>query len=67
MHGVTRTITLHAQLLGAAENQISRWRITTAPLKRGEFGLSWSKSVEAVSMIGDEVTVTIEIAATRAQ
>jgi polyisoprenoid-binding protein YceI len=56
-----------AMLLGAAENQISHWRITTAPLKRGEFGLSWSKSVEAVSMIGDEVAVTIEIEATRAQ
>jgi polyisoprenoid-binding protein YceI len=67
MHGVTRTITLHAQLLGAAENQISHWRITTAPLKRGEFGLSWSKSVEAVSMIGDEVAVDIQIEAARAK
>jgi polyisoprenoid-binding protein YceI len=67
MHGVTRTITLHAQLLGAAENQMSRWRITTAPLKRGEFGLSWSKSVEAVSMIGDEVAVDIQIEAARAK
>ena len=67
MHGVTRTITLHAQLLGAAENQISRWRITTAPLKRGEFGLAWSKSVEAVSMIGDEVSIDMEIEAVRVQ
>jgi polyisoprenoid-binding protein YceI len=67
MHGVTRTITLHAQLLGAAENQISHWRITTAPLKRGEFGLSWSKSVEAVSMIADEVAVDIQIEAARAK
>lgn len=67
MHGVTRTITLHAQLLGAAENQISHWRITTTPLKRGEFGLSWSKSVEAVSMIGDEVAVDIQIEAARAK
>jgi polyisoprenoid-binding protein YceI len=65
MHGVTRTITLHAQLLGVPGNQMSRWRITTAPLKRGEFGLSWSKGVEAVSMIGDEVAVTIEIEAAR--
>jgi polyisoprenoid-binding protein YceI len=65
MHGVTRTITLHAQLLGAAENQTTRWRITTAPIKRSEFGLAWSKSVEAVSMIGDDIAVDIQIEATR--
>lgn len=63
MHGVTRTITLHVQLLGGADDQTSRWRITTAPIKRSEFGLSWSKSVEAVSMIGDEVAVDIEVEA----
>jgi polyisoprenoid-binding protein YceI len=67
MHGATRTITLHAQLLGAAEGQTSRWRITTAPIKRSEFGLVWSKSVEAVSMIGDDVAVDIQIEAARAK
>jgi polyisoprenoid-binding protein YceI len=67
MHGLTRTITLHAQLLGAADDQTSRWRITTAPINRSEFGLSWSKSVEAVSMIGDEVAVDIQIEAARAK
>lgn len=66
MHGVTRSTTLHVQLLGATESQTSRWRITTVPIKRSEFGLTWSKSVEAVSMIGDEVAVTIEIEAARA-
>jgi polyisoprenoid-binding protein YceI len=67
MHGVTRTITLHVQLLGEVESQTSRWRITTAPIKRSEFGLAWSKSIEAVSMIGDEVAVDIEIGAERAK
>jgi polyisoprenoid-binding protein YceI len=71
MHGVTREITLRVQLLGmpesAGKNQTTRWRVTTAPIKRSEFGLSWSKSVEAVSMIGDEVAVTIEIEAERAK
>jgi polyisoprenoid-binding protein YceI len=67
MHGLTRTITLHAQLLGAADDQISRWRITTAPIKRSEFELVWSKSVEAISMIGDEVAVDIQIEAARAK
>jgi polyisoprenoid-binding protein YceI len=69
MHGVTRAITLNIQLLGdpgsAAKDQTTRWRVTTAPLKRSEFKLSWSKGVEAVSMIGDEVAVEIQIEAVR--
>jgi polyisoprenoid-binding protein YceI len=67
MHGVTRAITLHAQLLGAAENQTTRWRIATAPIKRSEFGLTWSKSIEVVSMIGDDVAVDMQIEAIRAK
>lgn len=71
MRGVMREITLHVQLLGAPEsagkNQTTRWRVTTAPIKRSQFGLVWSKSVEAVSMIGDEVAVDIQIEATRAK
>jgi polyisoprenoid-binding protein YceI len=70
MHGVTRAITLNVQLLGdpgsAAKDQTTRWRVTTAPLKRSEFKLGWSKGVETVAMIGDEVAVDIQIEATRA-
>ncbi|HEX4640466.1 MAG TPA: YceI family protein [Chthoniobacterales bacterium] len=60
MHGVTREISLNVQLLA---NPIPRWRATTAPLRRSQFGLAFSKSVETVSMISDEVAVEIEIAA----
>lgn len=71
MHGVTRPITLNIQLQGdpgsAASGQTSRWRVTTAPLKRSEFKLGWSKGVETVSMIGDEVAIDIQIEATRAK
>jgi polyisoprenoid-binding protein YceI len=71
MHGVTRAITLNVQFVGdpasAAKNSTTRWRVTTAPLKRSEFKLGWSKGVEIVAMIGDEVTVDIQIEATRAQ
>ena len=69
MHGVTRPITLNVQLLGdpqsAAKDQATRWRVTTAPLKRSEFKLGWSKGVETVSMIGDDVAIDIQIEATR--
>jgi polyisoprenoid-binding protein YceI len=64
MRGVTRAITLNVQLLPGAEN--GRWRVTTAPLKRSQFGLVFSKSAETVSMIADEVAVEIEIEASRA-
>jgi polyisoprenoid-binding protein YceI len=57
MHGVTREIRLSVQLVG------SRWRVTTAPLKRSQFGLVFSKSAETVSMISDDVAIDIEIEA----
>ena len=69
MHGVTRPITLNVQLLddaeSAAKNPTTRWRVTTAPLKRRDFKLGWSKGVETVAMIGDEVSVDIQIEAVR--
>ena len=66
MHGVTRRITLHVQLLNRAENR-TRWKVTTAPLKRRDFGLMFGGTTEAVSGIGQEVTINIEIEARRAQ
>ena len=62
MHGVTREITLNVQL---ASNAGTRWRVTTPPLRRSEFGLVFSKSAEMVSGIADEVAVDIEIEAAR--
>jgi len=59
MHGVTREITLNVQLLS---NYGGRWKVTTAPLRRSQFGLVFSKSAETVSGIADEVAVEIEIA-----
>jgi polyisoprenoid-binding protein YceI len=57
MHGVTRSIVLNVQFLA------NRWHVTTAPLKRSQFGLVFGKSAETVSMIADEVAVDIEIEA----
>ena len=71
MHGVTRAITLQVQLLSdpdaLGKNPTSRWRASTAPLKRSEFGLVFSKSAETVSMISDDVAIDIEIQAARAK
>lgn len=60
MHGVTREITVNVQMLS---NDGSRWRVTTPPLRRSQFGLVFSKSAEMVSGIADEVAVDIEIGA----
>jgi polyisoprenoid-binding protein YceI len=62
MHGVTREITLNVQLVSSPG---TRWRVTTAPLRRSEFGLLFSKSAEMMSGIADDVAVEIEIEAER--
>lgn len=69
MHGVTRPITLKVQLLGdsesAAKNSTTRWRVTTAPLKRSDFGIG--KGTGGEWMIGNDVAVEMEIEAARAR
>jgi len=54
------------QLLDSGENK-TRWKVTTAPLKRKEFGLLFGGTAEAVSGISQDVTVSIEIEARRAE
>lgn len=66
MHGVTRSIVLHVELLNSPSNERTRWRVTTAPLKRNDFGLLFGGTTEAVSGIGQDVAVNIEVEASRA-
>ena len=69
MHGVTRTITLHVKLLtpAAGEARQSHWQVTTEPLKRRDFGLTFGSTAETVSGIGQEVSINIDIEARRAR
>jgi polyisoprenoid-binding protein YceI len=70
MHGVTKQIALRAKFLGAITDnsgEITRWQITTGPLKRSDFGLVWSPTTERISMIGEEVNIAITIVAVRAK
>jgi len=69
MHGVKKEITLHVKFIGMKgpdAAQRSRWHVTAEPIKRSEFGLRWSQTVESVSMIGDTVSATMEIEAVKA-
>jgi polyisoprenoid-binding protein YceI len=64
MHGVTREIVLHVQMLPAG-NERTYWKVSTAPLNRRDFNLMFSGTAEAVSGIGKEVAVSIEISSAR--
>ena len=70
MHGVTKEITLHAKFLGKGKGMdggaISGWEVTADPIKRADYGLTWSKTVEGTAVVGDEVRVTIEVEADKA-
>lgn len=67
MHGVTREITLHVKFLGKGTGmggkQISGWQVTTDPIKRSEYGLTWSKAIEGTSVVGEEVSISIDVEA----
>jgi polyisoprenoid-binding protein YceI len=60
MHGMTREITLSVQMISS---DARRWKVSTAPLRRSEYGLVFSKSAETVSMISDDVAIEIEVEA----
>ncbi len=70
MHGVTKEITLHAKFLGKGkgmgEKSISGWQVTPDPIKRSEYNLSWSKAVEGTAVVGEDVTISIDIEAVKA-
>lgn len=66
IHGVTKEVTLRVQLLGKAKGPDGTpqtgWE-ATAKINRSDFGLKWDKLVEGVSMVGDEVEITLQIEA----
>ncbi|MGI8889459.1 MAG: YceI family protein [Chthoniobacterales bacterium] len=71
MHGVTKEITLHAKFLGKGtglqSKPISGWQIIPEPIKRSDYGLNWNKAVEGTAVVGEEVTVSIDVEADKAQ
>ncbi len=70
MHGVTREITLRVKFLGKGKGMgghaISGWQVTAGPVKRSDYGLTWSKTVEGTAVVGQDVEVTIEVEADKA-
>jgi len=71
MHGVTKPITLRVKLLtplkDVNEKSTTHWEVTTDPLKRRDFGLMFSPNLEAISGIGQEVAISIDIEAVKSR
>lgn len=67
IRGVTKPVTLSGQFLGAAKDPWGNQRVgftATGKIKRADFGLTWNKAMESGGVVvGDEVTLTIELEA----
>ena len=66
VHGVEKLVVLDLEILGVAKdpwgNVIASFTATTK-VNRKDFGLTWNKAVETGQLlVGEEVTITLEIA-----
>jgi polyisoprenoid-binding protein YceI len=66
LHGITKPVTLHVTFLGKGPGMMggvtTGWEATTS-LKRSDFGLTWSKTIEGTQLVGDDVSIDLEITA----
>jgi len=71
LHGVTRPVVLDVTTTGAEVKgmfgETRRGYAATTRIDRRAFGLSWSKAVEAGPVVGDEVTIQLDLSLTRDQ
>jgi polyisoprenoid-binding protein YceI len=70
IHGVTKTVTVPASFLGTVKMQKGEKAGFQASftLNRLDYGVSWNRAIEGGgAMLGDEVTVNIDIEANRQQ
>jgi polyisoprenoid-binding protein YceI len=65
MHGVTKSVTLDAELSDAIKSpwgKMVRSVKMTGKVKRGDFGLKWNKSLDAGGVVvGEDVTLDIQV------
>jgi polyisoprenoid-binding protein YceI len=68
IHGVTKEVTLDVEGPSPAITQGATQRIgasATTTINRRDFGISYSRMVEAAPVVSDEVKITIDVEATR--
>lgn len=65
IHGVTKSVTLDAEVSPEIKNPFSgnptRAVTASAQINRQDFGLKWQAPAEAVKVVGDEVKIAIEL------
>jgi len=68
LKGKTKEVTLDVKYLGDVNDPFGNHKIAftaTGKINRQDFGLTWSKAVEAGPVVGDEVTLTIRVEANK--
>lgn len=65
IHGVTKAVTLDAEVSDAIKNPWGKWVRSVkinGKIKRGDFGLKWNKSLDAGGVVvGEDVTLDIQV------
>lgn len=68
MHGVTKPVVLEGRYIGTTKDAQGKQRIgfeAETRIDRRDFGVNWNNLVEGASMVGDEVTISMVVAAVR--
>ena len=66
MHGVTKAVTLDGKYSGVANDPFGNTKIAfqaKGKINRKDYGLTWSKMVEAGPVVGDEVMIELKVEA----
>ncbi len=68
LHGVTKEVVLKGKYKGAVKDQFGSDKIAAVAegtINRKDFGLTWNKAVEAGPVVGDEITLSFKIEASK--
>ncbi len=69
LHGVTKQVVLEVEGSGAPVQVMGNTRVgasATTKIKRGDFGLTWNKALEAGGvLVGEEVAISIDVEAVK--
>lgn len=68
MHGKTQPVVLDSKYTGSVKDPWGNERIAfkgSTKVKRQDYGLTWTKAVEAGPVVGDEITIDIKVEAVK--
>ncbi len=66
IRGVTKPVVLQGEYLGTTRDASGKQRLgfeAETTINRHDFGVSWNRAVETGAMLGDDVTITLVVAA----